>query len=148
MGMAEIIQLQQIGLAAMVVLIALIVVVMIIRGHFQGRENQKIRLALLEKVASDIRPNVANLPLVHLTELAEGRIAPEQAIGASRGVMMVGLTPTIVRAMWGAPNDVDIKGGKTGEKVIWKWYGRGSRGTRTIAKKVTFIEDRVDSWER
>lgn len=77
----------------------------------------------------------------------EGTLTLDQIQAIRERKLPVGMPPTGVRMVWGAPHDVDQSAGVRGNITVWTWWESGPRGRRKIDKRVTFHEGRLVKWE-
>ena len=75
------------------------------------------------------------------------KLPPDQQAAVAQRRLVEGLPPEAVQVVWGRPHDIDRKGGKGGDVLIWTWWERGDRNRKKIDKRVTFRNGLLEKWE-
>ena len=107
----------------------------------------KRREVLLAALPPDLQPAAQWMNVFHLEEMHQAQLSLEHQRAVVHRQLDVGLPPEAVQIIWGPPHDVDRKGGKGGDVLIWTWLELGASGRKKIDKRVTFRDGGLKQWE-
>ena len=145
--MEQMIMMQRIGGVVLVLLLFLWAFVAIYNDYKRSAARAKRRAELLATLPIDIQPDARWMSVDHLEAMNSAQLTPDQQKAVVLRRLDVGLPPLAVQAIWGPPHDIDRKGGKGGDVLIYTWWERGDKGRKKIDKRVTFRNGALETWE-